>query len=107
MEADDEEQPRLGGFGMSQSTRREQHTPNRFRIIFNGEEYRVSIPNYEGGEVVTAEIADQMLVALKSINEWILDTGHPIERRDLWNAKFLKAHDLAAAAIKRAEGTAR
>ncbi len=48
--------------------------------------------------------APEMYEALKSINEWLLDCGEPIERRDLWNTEFLKAHDLAAAAIAKAEG---
>lgn len=33
----------------------------RFRITWDGVAYRVSIPNYEGGEVITAEVTDAMV----------------------------------------------
>lgn len=45
----------------------------RFRITYRDNEYRVSIPNYEGGEVVRAEHYDRqvnaLLIALRSISE--------------------------------------
>lgn len=37
----------------------------RFRITWNGDQYRVSIPDYEGGEVVTAEQYDKVVSYLK------------------------------------------
>lgn len=46
--------------------------------------------------------APELLEALKAINEWLLDIGEPIDRPELWNPLFLKAHDLAAAAIAKA-----
>lgn len=48
--------------------------------------------------------APELLKALKAIDECLLDSKNPIDRPDLWNPKFLKAHDLAATAIAKAEG---
>jgi hypothetical protein len=36
-----------------------EHTPNRFRISWDGGAYHVSIPNYDGGEVVDAALFDE------------------------------------------------
>lgn len=48
--------------------------------------------------------APDLLAALKAVDEWLLESQYPIDRRDLWNEQFLKAHDLTAAAIAKAEG---
>jgi hypothetical protein len=45
----------------------EEHTPNRFRISWDGGAYYVSIPNYCGGWVVPASIADDLVKALEEI----------------------------------------
>lgn len=38
----------------------EDASPNRFRIFWEDGDYYVSIPNYQGGEVVSAEVADKL-----------------------------------------------
>jgi hypothetical protein len=45
-------------------------TPNRFRINWHadGARYTVSIPNYDGGEVVSADVVDQLLVTIDEID---------------------------------------
>ena len=46
----------------------------RFQITWKGHAYRVSIPNYDGGEVVKAEHYDretgQLLEALRTALKW-------------------------------------
>jgi hypothetical protein len=39
--------------------------PSRFRISWDNGAYYVSIPNYQGGEVVPASIADDLVKALE------------------------------------------
>lgn len=46
-------------------------TESRFTITWRAGAYYVSIPNYQGGEVVRAEIADDLLAALTNLLECI------------------------------------
>jgi hypothetical protein len=45
----------------------DEGTPNRFHITWRNGAYYVSIPNYRGGEVVPASIADDLVKALEKI----------------------------------------
>jgi hypothetical protein len=51
----------------------EEHTPNRFRISWDGGAYYVSIPNYRGGWVVPAACADDLVKALEAIKQATID----------------------------------
>jgi hypothetical protein len=42
-----------------------EQMPAKFRITWSDGRYFVSIPNYEGGEVVRSDIAERMAEALK------------------------------------------
>lgn len=46
----------------------------RFRITWDGSDYRVSIPCYDGGEVVKAESYDRLRTALRELVEATEDT---------------------------------
>jgi hypothetical protein len=64
--------------------------PAKFRITWKDGRYFVSIPNYEGGEVVRADIAERMAEALEALvrineehNEAISQIiGHPLNWKD-------------------------
>ena len=45
--------------------------PSRFSITWKRGAYYVSIPNYQGGEVVRAEIVDALVKALEAAREYI------------------------------------
>jgi enamine deaminase RidA (YjgF/YER057c/UK114 family) len=61
----------------------EQPIPTRFHITWRDGRYFVSIPNYDGGEVVRADIADRMAAALEQIETVCLDNaGHNV-RHDM------------------------
>jgi hypothetical protein len=53
-------------------------TPNRFRINWHadGARYTVSIPNYDGGEVVSADVVDQLLVTIDEIDRQLSGIQH-------------------------------
>jgi hypothetical protein len=44
-----------------------EHTPKRFKIMYRNGAYYVSIPEYQGGEVVDASIADALVKALERL----------------------------------------
>lgn len=57
---------------------------NRFSVSWDKGAYYVSIPNYQGGEVVPGDVADKLLAALKPFAELadICDHfNHPDSRR--------------------------
>lgn len=47
--------------------------PTRFKITWSDGRYLVSIPNYNGGEVVDAAIADTLVQALEAANGYLLN----------------------------------
>lgn len=53
----------------------EQHMPAKFHITWSDGRYFVSIPNYEGGFVVRADIAERMAEALERSLSWL--TSYP------------------------------
>ena len=50
------------------------------------------------------EAALDLLMALKTIDDWLLNTHDPLGDESLLNEKFVKSYKLASAAIARAEG---
>ena len=45
------------------------------------------------------EERQKMLEALEAIHAWVLDVGGPIDRKDLWQPAFVKAHDLTESVL--------
>jgi hypothetical protein len=76
------------------------HTPARFTIAWLGSRFHVSIPNYQGGEVMRAEIADELLETLRPFTFCNAET--PPEGVSVYDWK--RAIVAAQAAIKKAEG---
>ena len=69
-------------------------TPARFRISWVNSEYKVSIPNYQGGEVVRAEIADAWREALDRLVHCATD----------FPSAFPRMIDQARALLRASEG---
>lgn len=61
------------------------HT-ERFRITWDKSvsQYKVSIPNYDGGEVVTAEAYDRMRSVLDELYSECIAAGHGSDRDFGW-----------------------
>ena len=72
----------------------------RFTLSYEHGSYYVSIPNYKGGEVVPAEIADDLLEALDVLTDSYL-TIPGMSGLPLPNAE---AYHQALAAIRKARG---
>jgi hypothetical protein len=74
--------------------------PSRFRISWDKGAYYVSIPNYQGGEVVPASIADDLVKALEEALAVIQDcvgyshSGDPWEE-NAFDMGELDIHDYA------------
>jgi len=47
---------------------------------------------------------EALIAALKQINEWLLEIPGGLGNEGLWNEQFVKAHKMAKAALKVAEG---
>jgi hypothetical protein len=60
----------------------QKHTPGRFTITWRDGAYYVSIPNYNGGEVVRAEIADELMIALSAITDQLERIGDTRPHKD-------------------------
>ena len=76
------------------STNNAAHTPAlvRFHISYRNAAYRVSIPMYEGGEVVNAEAYDalaeqraELLEAVRIARSHIAATGWPTDSRGIYD----------------------
>jgi hypothetical protein len=82
-----------------------EHTPNRFRISWDGDAYYISIPNYHGGEVVPASIADDLV---KALEECCNLAGAYVDERDAidWLKTIQRVTRDALADVKAVHGTA-
>lgn len=75
--------------------------PKRFKIIWHAGSYRVSIPNYEGGDVVDAASFDALVQALIQIDTLATCTGvvDPSQHKNMLDNIYRIARDAITDAV--------
>jgi hypothetical protein len=78
-----------------------ERTPTRFRISWDKGAYYVSIPNYQGGEVVPASIADDLVKALEAM---LVDPPATLDEPDTDAEVIIKMRAIARDALALVKG---
>lgn len=72
------------------------HTPTRFNITWKAGRYLVSIPNYKGGDVVDADVADALVKALEAM---LVDPPTSLNEPDTDAQVIRKLRDISRKAL--------